>query len=127
MATDTQRRICERYGVTPVPTPDDLKVGVARGGVGPIHGLRHPPEGDTTGWYIWRGEFSDADDFFLPLHAWHLATELPQVLPFLALPPGWRFLLAPGHEDVWYDEALLSTSARPATDRSAVPVFGNDA
>ena len=23
------------------------------------------------------------------------------------LPPGWRFLIAPGHEDVWYDGSLL--------------------
>ena len=25
----------------------------------------------------------------------------------LALPPGWRFLLAPDYEDVWYDPSLL--------------------
>jgi hypothetical protein len=47
------------------------------------------------------------DDFFAPLHAGHLRDELPEVLAFLALPPGWRFLLAPGPEDVWYDETLL--------------------
>jgi hypothetical protein len=29
------------------------------------------------------------------------------VFPYLALPPGWRFLLAPGYEDVWYDPTLL--------------------
>jgi hypothetical protein len=41
------------------------------------------------------------------LHAAHLEDELPEVLSFLALPPGWRFLIAPGHEDVWYDGTLL--------------------
>ena len=97
MATDAQREVCDRYGVTPVPTPDDLKVGVARGGDGPTHGLRHPPEGDTAGWYIWRGEYSDADDFFSPLHASHLSDEFPEVLPFLALPPGRRFRGGPGN------------------------------
>jgi hypothetical protein len=81
VATDAQREMCDRYGVTPVPTPGDLKVGVARGGEGPIHGLRHRPECDTAGWYIWRGEFSDADDFFLPLHASQLKDGLPEVLP----------------------------------------------
>jgi hypothetical protein len=107
VVTDAQRDTCARYGVSPVPTPDEFKVGLARHGDGPIHGLRHPPEGDTAGWYIWRCELSDTDDFFSPLHAAHLTDELPEVLPYLALPPGWRFLLALDHEDVWYDEALL--------------------
>jgi hypothetical protein len=69
--------------------------------------LRHPPEGDTSGWYIWRGELSRAEDFFLPRHAVHLSDELPEVVPFLALPPGSRFLLASGREDVWFDSSLL--------------------
>jgi hypothetical protein len=25
----------------------------------------------------------------------------------LGLPPGWRFLIAPGYLDVWYDASLL--------------------
>jgi hypothetical protein len=50
---------------------------------------------------------SVTDDFFDPLHVSHLDARLPEVVPYLALPPGWRFLLAPGHEDVWYDESLL--------------------
>ena len=107
MVTEVQRQVCEQYGAAPVATPDDHKVGLARTGDGPIHGLRQPPEGETSGWYIWRGELTQAEDFFSPLHAVHLPNELPEVVRFLALPPGWRFLLAPGHEDVWFDESLL--------------------
>jgi hypothetical protein len=44
---------------------------------------------------------SQADDFFLPLHTRHLTTRLPEVLPYLALPPGWRILIAAGYEEVW--------------------------
>ena len=33
---------------------------------------------------------------------------LPEVLPFLGLPPGYRFLLADTTQDVWFDESLLS-------------------
>ena len=74
----------------------------------PINGLRHPPEGDTTGWYIWAGEeLSEDPDFFVPLHFEHLAEWCPGVTKFLALPPGWRFLTAPDHEDVWFDVSLL--------------------
>jgi hypothetical protein len=46
-------------------------------------------------------------DFFEPVHVSHLATACPDFLPYLALPPGWRFLIAPGHEDIWPDESLL--------------------
>jgi hypothetical protein len=112
VVTDEQRLICARYGAQPMEAERDLKVALALASVGElINGLRHPPEGDTTGWYLWRGEqLSQADDFFSPLHVWHLEARLPQVLPYLALPPGWRFLIAPGHEDVWYDESLLDLS-----------------
>jgi hypothetical protein len=85
-------------------------VGLAecnRGRAEPVHGLRHPVSAGTTGWFIWSGELSSADDFFNPIHAKHLETKVPVVVPYLALPPGWRFLVAPGYEDVWYDETLL--------------------
>lgn len=40
-------------------------------------------------------------------HISHLPEWCPDILPYLALPPGWRVLLAPGFEDVWFDETLL--------------------
>ena len=36
-----------------------------------------------------------------------LALMHPVALKYLALPPGWRFLEADGHEDVWHDSVLL--------------------
>jgi len=41
-----------------------------------------------------------------------LGDELPQVLDYLALPPGWRFLIAPDYKDVWFDENLLKLDNR---------------
>jgi hypothetical protein len=105
--------VCELHGVVPVPAPGASKVGIDRGarsGVLPVNGLRHRPAGDTTGWYIWAGpELSTVPDFFEAVHVSHLADRCPVVLPYLALPPGWRFLLAPNHEDCWFDPALLET------------------
>ena len=46
-------------------------------------------------------------DFFKPLHVEHLADWCPEIRKYLGLPPGWRFLIAGDHEDVWYDESLL--------------------
>jgi len=106
-----QRELCERYGVTFFAAPDHLKVGIARNVLDrilPINGLRHPPEGDTTGWYIWAGEFSNDPDFFVPLHVGHLVEWCPDAIRFLGLPPGWRFLAADDYEDVWEDQSLLA-------------------
>ena len=92
----------------PRPAAGDLRDSAAW----PLNGLRHPPERGTNGWYLWRGEaLSQAEDFFQSLHTEHLADWSPDVLPYLALPPGWRFLLAPGHEDVWYDASLMDVWA----------------
>jgi hypothetical protein len=111
---DVQANVCERYGAGPFPTPPALKVGIAsnvRDGGQPLNGLRCHPVGDTSGWYIWAGEeWSEDPDFFAPLHIHHLAAWCPAVIPYLLLPPGWRFLIAAGHEDVWFDEKLLGRS-----------------
>ena len=109
-----QRQLCSRYGAEFLASPAELKLGISRSaleGMQPLNGLRHPPEGGTCGWYIWGGtEWSDAPDFFLPLHVTHLARDCPKVLPYLGLPAGWRFLIVNGHKDVWFDAELL----RPA-------------
>lgn len=97
-----------------LPPEAQLKAGVGRALASrglvewPVHGLRHPPQGDTSGWYLWTGDLGDRDDFFVPLHPSHLADLIPDVLRELSAPPGTRFLLAPGYRDVWFDPALLN-------------------
>jgi hypothetical protein len=88
------------------------KVGIAlnvKSGQLPINGLRHPVEGDSSGWYIWAGEELDSSpDFFKPLHVEHLHEWCPDAEKYLSLPPGWRFLIAGDYEDVWFDKSLLN-------------------
>jgi hypothetical protein len=106
-----QHALCERFGTDFVSSPSDLKAGVdpqVRSGITPLNGLRHQPEGDTTGWYIWAGEtLSDDPNFFEPVHVSHLGDWCPTAIPYLGLPPGWRFLIASDHEDVRFDDSLL--------------------
>ena len=112
VATPDQVAICARFCADPFPVSAWDKVGIARETgleTVPINGLRHPPTPGVTGWYIWAGEsLSEDPDFFAPLHVTHLDERCPEVVPYLALPPGWRFLLAPGYEDVWFDASLLA-------------------
>ncbi len=106
-----QHAICERYETRWVAAPDHLKVGIARNvrtALKPLNGLRHPPQGDTTGWYIWAGEeLSTAPGFFEPVHVAHLADWCPAAMKFLGLPPGWRFLASGDYLDIWEDPKLL--------------------
>jgi hypothetical protein len=110
-ALSAQIALAARFGVDPQPPVPGEKAGVAanvRERQWPINGLRHSPAADTCGWYIWAGEeLSSADDFFLPVHVEHLSDWCPEVIPYLALGPGWRFLIAPDYEDVWFDESLI--------------------
>ena len=107
---DDQKALCARIGTAFVPPSRFEKVGIALATLHlrPLNGLRHPPERGTCGWYIWGGEeLSQDPEFFQPLHVHHLDDRCPAVLPYLALPPGWRFLIADGYEDVWEDRLLL--------------------
>lgn len=108
---DLQKQVCRKFGAQFLSAPDASKVGISlnvRDGVVPINGLRHPPEGDTSGWYIWAGEeLSNGTEFFKPLHIEHLDNWCPQIKKYLGLAPGWRFLITNAYEDVWFDESLL--------------------
>lgn len=108
-----QMQLTARFAAVPTPPLQGVKVGVSKNvrspDVNPLNGLRHSAAAGTSGWFIWRGEdLGTADDFFDPLHVEHLTTWCPEAVPYLALPAGWRFLLAPGYEDVWFDESLLN-------------------
>ena len=110
---EEQIQICKKYNVDFIESPLDFKVGINTNvkdlNLFPINGLRHTPQGDTTGWYIWSGdEFNEDPDFFVPLHTEHLKEWRPEIIKFLALPPGYRFLIGENnYEDVWFDEKLI--------------------
>jgi hypothetical protein len=104
-----QRTVCARYGTLFSPPPALSRVGIARQTLGtqPLNGMRIGPEGELCGWFIWAGgEPSTDDDFYQPVCVEHLADECPAAVPFLALPPGWRFLTDGEYVDVWYDADL---------------------
>jgi hypothetical protein len=115
--TDEQRALCERLQIEPAPPAADTVVGIGPMESRPMHGLRHPPVGAASGWYLWTGGEIDQthDHFFQPVHVAHLDRLHPDVVRYLALPAGWRFQVAPQHEDVWFDASLLDVEElRPA-------------
>jgi hypothetical protein len=111
MKEDPQARLCERVGVRCVPVNAASTAGVSRATMQegwPLNGMRVPVVGDSSGWFVWSGkELSTEPDFFEPRHVRHLVERRPEVEQSLGLPPGYRFLIAPDYEDVWFDSALL--------------------
>ena len=107
-----QRRTCRRFGVAARRPLPGTMIGVALGratDLEPLNAIRHSPVGQSNGWYVWRGGPipQDDDGFFSPMHVEHAKDRLPELLPYLALPPGFGVILASRYEDVWQDESFL--------------------
>ncbi|WP_029050584.1 hypothetical protein [Ralstonia sp. 25mfcol4.1] len=107
--SNDQRNVCQRFGTEYMPPEASQKVGISLGSLEdvPLHAVRLSPDNGTCGWYIYGGEYSPDANFYQPLHVAHLIERCPNIVPYLALPPGWRVLLAPDYEDVWFDGELL--------------------
>jgi hypothetical protein len=105
---DKQKVICTTQNSTWKPINKNLNVGVSANlDKDPINGLRYPSQKGTTGWFIWSGEYSEADDFFQPICAEHLLQKRPDIIKYLGLDIGFRFLAdRNGYEDIWFDEKL---------------------
>jgi hypothetical protein len=105
----SQADTCKTYGSLFQPPAEDDRLGIALATLSilPLNALRHSPANGTCGWYIWGGDLSDDPEFFQSLHVHHLVAHSPQIIPYLALAPGWRVLLAPEQTEVWYDSSLL--------------------
>ncbi len=108
--SEEQEALCTKYGAAATLISLRQTVGFARDfdlQVLPANGVRYAPEGNATGWYLWTGpELSEDPDYFLPVAVEHLEELCPDLLKYLALPPGWRFLTAEKYEDVWRDEDI---------------------
>ncbi|CAB3969691.1 MULTISPECIES: hypothetical protein [Burkholderia] len=102
---ERQEAVCARYGLRAAEPEDMVAVAMSTLGKTPVYGTRvRLSEGHNIGWFFHCGEYSDADDFYQPLHVAHLSTFLPLVLPYLMLPAGARFIIdATGYEDIWMD------------------------
>jgi len=90
MPTESRAQVRDRFQVKPYPRVANHKVGISRSvkeGILPIVGLQLPPVGDTTGWYIWAGPYSEDPDFYAPMCAEHPPECCPTVGPYLELPP----------------------------------------
>lgn len=92
------------------PNPDEV-LGLALDTLRtmPLNGMRYPPAEGGSGWYIWGGDtMQESADFFSPIKIRYLGDYVANLLPFLDLPPGFRFRTdTRGKQKVWFDGGLL--------------------
>ena len=92
-ATVNPQEICTDYGsdfVPPAPL-DKAAVAISTLGQWPLNARRITPERGSCGWYVWGGEGRSSEaGFFQSLQVVHLLERCPQLMPYLALAPGWR-------------------------------------
>lgn len=102
----SQKRICEKHGLSVLPPEDMVAVAIESLGKSPIYGSRvQLPEGGSVSWFIHCGEYSARDDFYKAVHVHHLREMLPQAVNYLCLPTGSKFIIdTEGYEDVWMVE-----------------------
>lgn len=105
---EEQEQICLKYNSAWKPIDKKLIIGISDDVYkDPVHALRHPPTKGVSGWYIWSGEYSEDPGFFKPYCAEHLLNKRPEIIKYLGLDAGYRFLVdSKGHEDVWFDENI---------------------
>jgi hypothetical protein len=107
----SQNQKCKHFGSPAVYPEPHSRIGVAlqTKGKQPINGMRAFPDDGFAGWYIWAGDYSSDDDFFQPVHISHLPVIWPELLPYLALAPDYRFIMDDdGYEDVWNEPVIIA-------------------
>lgn len=115
----SQAEVCNRFGVRPERPSPTTAVRCILGrtvadGVWPLFGARWPPtpERADCGWAIW-ATHADMDealeaDGFDAVAITDVKARNETAWRYLALPPGWAFVLGPdGFEDVYQDPELL--------------------
>jgi hypothetical protein len=110
---NTDETICRLYSENYSPVEDDQTVGISKINqkLYPINGERTKIIGIFSGWMIWFGsEIPQGKTNFESMCKVHLKNKIPLIIPYLSLPPGYRFMIDDkGFEDIWYDEKLLDS------------------
>jgi hypothetical protein len=108
---EQQKDICEKYGLPMHPPEEMVAIALDTLQKSPIYGSRiELPENGTISWFIHGGEYSAVSGFYQALHTHHLLEELPEVLKYLSLPEGARFIIdKEGYEDVWMSDQSSET------------------
>ena len=111
MYLSTSAGTIEIPDVEPRPPLLDEMIGLALDTLRtmPLNGMRYLHAQGGSGWYVWGGDKpSEAADFFSPIQVRYVTDYVRDLVPYLALPPGFRFQTdLRAQQKVWFDGSLL--------------------
>jgi hypothetical protein len=118
--TEDQLAVCRSAGVRPERPYLMTQITVASDlheGGWPLYGVRMRPSQRhrQSGWFIWSRDPDFSHHTWEFVEAGAIGRRRAEAERFLALPPGWAFVLGPeGYEDVWFDADNLEGAGDPA-------------
>ncbi|WP_160137442.1 hypothetical protein [Chryseobacterium sp. c4a] len=69
-----------------------------------IEGIRYDSPHDESGWYLITDDYDDNIKSLKMVHFYHVAFARPDVLKYLAIPFGHRFIMKEGNIEIYKDE-----------------------
>lgn len=69
-----------------------------------IEGIRYDSPQDESGWYLITDDYNDDIKSLKIVHFYHVAFDRPEILKYLAIPFGYRFIMKDGNVEIYRDE-----------------------
>ncbi|CAD0225816.1 hypothetical protein [Chryseobacterium sp. JV274] len=69
-----------------------------------IEGIRYDSPQDESGWYLITDDYNDDIKSLKMVHFYHVAFARPDILKYLAIPSGYRFLMKEGKIEIRQDD-----------------------
>ncbi|WP_010604482.1 immunity protein Imm33 domain-containing protein [Pseudoalteromonas maricaloris] len=105
-----QQECCENYRAQYTPVDEEQMVVISDGvyeGL-PLEGVRYPSPDHMSGWWLTTDEYNGDTSSLKTVHFTHIVEHRPEVAIYMALPPGYRFMLGGQEEHVWFDEEVAN-------------------
>ena len=108
-----QSNVCRQAGAEFSPPRPDQKVATSVGvveGELPVWGVRYTAPPHMSGWYLTTQGYSGEIKDLRVDHLYHVTSRRPDIVPFLALPAGFRFEVTNQGSRAFLDEQALRDS-----------------
>lgn len=102
----SQSEICSQIEVSPLFPTFSQNVVISKGVYEgkEIEGIRYDSPEHMSGWWLITDDYDDNIESLMTVHYYHVAFKRPDILKYLALPFGYRFLLEDGNLKIMKDE-----------------------
>ncbi|MGR3856644.1 immunity protein Imm33 domain-containing protein [Chryseobacterium indologenes] len=102
----SQSEICSQCELIPVFPNFSQQIVISKGVYEgkDIEGIRYESPEHMSGWWLITDDYDDNIESLMTVHYYHVAFKRPDILKYLALPYGYRFLMGNGNIQITKDE-----------------------